>query len=80
MHKTGGKLRFVFPLVLILLPFTGALAAPAETPVNLDARPAVQQKQSEPLSEPSRRFLEDRNAETATVWLFFTDKGVFSQI
>ncbi|NOY88894.1 MAG: S8 family serine peptidase [FCB group bacterium] len=45
---------------------------------SLEDHPLVIAKQTFPLSQTTREFLQQRDNKTAKIWVFFTDKGVFN--
>lgn len=77
-------LRYVRSIIL-LLPLTVAASPSTESkPAALPAPvlisdAVIQPKSTEPLSQKTRLFLLDRDGAEAKVWIFFTDKKIFSR-
>jgi len=72
---------FLFSLILtlILTLFITTLALTKETPSFLIDGPVVLEKAPEALTANARSYLSQKDNETARVWVFFTDKGVFTK-
>lgn len=74
-------MRFTIPSLLITLVAILLLAAVGAAEVNQAPRPGgdgasyVKTRRPVALSEQARDFLKERDGDTATVWVFFTDKG-----
>ncbi len=67
---------------LIIIVTAAILAIPAtagEVPEGLVDGPVVKSKKSQVLPQAATEFLQQRDGETARVWVFFTDKGVFTK-
>ncbi|HKK20975.1 MAG TPA: S8 family serine peptidase, partial [candidate division Zixibacteria bacterium] len=62
--------------LILALPLISSRAA--DVPA-LEAQPLVKQKAQEPITAAVSSFLEQRNPDTALVWVYFTDKGVFDK-
>ena len=73
LSLTGFLTALVIPAVVI------AGSIPGIVSTHTGDRPVVIQKAEQPLSPAVRDFLQARDGQTAVVWLFFTDKGVFSK-
>ncbi|MFQ6007683.1 MAG: hypothetical protein ACE5K8_01905, partial [Candidatus Zixiibacteriota bacterium] len=59
--------------------FITAVGAAREIPVHLAAEPLVLDKSPMAVSDNVRSYLRQQGGETALIWVFFTDKGVFSK-
>jgi len=79
MHGVVEKIIPALGVLLIIALLGGIHPLQAQTLLNLDSQPLVLEKAPQPLTAASHRFLESRDNQTATVWLFFTDKGVSSE-
>lgn len=77
------RLRLAFILTLTLTAFLAASApqfATAATPATLlTDQPVVRPKAAPVLPDRTRSFLTDRDGDTVTVWVFFSDKGIRSK-
>ena len=73
--------RFLYPLILAsILPLIIITPASVEdAPSYLVDRPVIVKKGPQTLSPDVRTFLSQKDSRTATVWVFFTDKGVFTK-
>jgi len=73
--------RFLYPLFLasILLLMITALTSAKNAPPFLTDEPVILKKGPETLSANVRSFLNQKDSKTAKVWVFFTDKGVFTK-
>lgn len=61
----------------LICAFTSAPVAGSTQPVPaLSDSPVITPKADQVITDRARDFLESRNPEQATVWVFFTDKGV----
>ncbi len=71
-HRFLANLTCALIFIVASAPLVNAsLRAPA-----LTDGPVVRQKADQVITDRARQFLETRNPDTATVWVFFTDKGV----
>lgn len=68
-----------YSLTFLFLMFAGQASLTAAVRPQLQPQPAVIPKAEQPMSESARRFLARRDGETVKVWVFFTDKGVFTK-
>jgi PKD repeat protein len=73
--------RFLYPLILLstLLLFITTFASAKNAPPFLTDGPVILKKGPEALSANVRSFLNQKDSLTVKVWVFFTDKGVFTK-
>ncbi|MDH4156987.1 MAG: S8 family serine peptidase [candidate division Zixibacteria bacterium] len=69
----------IFSAIFLIPTILAAGSIPGIVSTHIADRPVVIQKAEQPLSPSVRSYLEARDGHTAVVWLFFTDKGVFSR-
>jgi len=72
MLKSTIRFGFVFSLI-----FTALISYAVGNPANLEGIPLVKEKPAIVLSEKAQNYLQDKPGETARIWVFFSDKGVF---
>ena len=61
--------------LILFLAFT-TIAQAAQSVPALSQGPVIREKADQAITAQAREFLSTRNPEQATVWVFFTDKGV----
>lgn len=66
----------VLSILMLALSLTTTVAAPAK---QLADHPEVINKRPVALSDEAEQFLKTRGEQSAVVWLYFTDKNVFTQ-
>jgi hypothetical protein len=75
--------RFCWMLALIPLTIQAANVDPGSSAVariiSLAIEPVVVSKSATPLSEAEKTFLKKRDGDSAMVWVFFTDKQIFTR-
>ncbi len=73
--------RFFYPAILAssLLLMITTLTSATNGPRFLTDEPLILNKEPVVLSANARSFLSQRDSQTAKVWVFFTDKGVFTK-
>ncbi|RKX26906.1 MAG: hypothetical protein DRP47_07435, partial [Candidatus Zixiibacteriota bacterium] len=69
------SLTFITAIIIISLP----LAHAATQPGNLLPQPVVRAKTDYIIGQASYDYLHQRYTDTARVWVFFADKGVFTK-
>ncbi len=74
--RKAGCVIVLLICTILSLPIASAQATDIPT---LNAAPLVRTKALEPLTAAASSFLEQRNPDTALVWVYFTDKGVFDK-
>jgi len=79
MNHSVRKLLYPFTLITTLLFLSTTPVTGKNTPSFLVEGPVVLEKGTEPLSASAQDYLVRRDSQTAKVWVFFTDKGIFSK-
>ncbi len=79
MHIFLRQIALSLGVLLTIVLLGGSYPTQAQSMLNLDQQPLILEKADIPVAAETRRFLEDRDDQVATVWLFFTDKGIFSE-
>ncbi len=51
----------------------------ASSSISLSSEPVVKEKLEIPLTSAAKSFLKERDQESAIIWVFFTDKGLFDK-
>ena len=77
-HRVKTHLTFL-SLATAMLFIATAVTSTKELPASLVDQPVVLQKEPQALSDNVKKYLYQMEGERAKVWVFFTDKGVFTK-